>query len=258
MTVCDNVLEVTNLTKSYRAQAGIYDLSFTIAKNSVVGLLGPNGAGKSTTLHCLVGILQQTSGSILLSGFPHTEEAAKEIFGFLPDDLPLPDSLRLREVLLLHRRLRPKFDDALADSLIDLVSLKEHAAKYIGEYSHGMRKKLQLVTALAHRPRLLILDEPMRGLDPESAILLRSVLKIFTAQGGATLYATHDLQSAETYCDQVIVLSAGRIIAQGSPAELINETGADGLEDYFIRAAGLTERIHAAQSKLTGMKFVDN
>jgi len=166
-----NILRVNDLTKRYGRDVGIEDVSFTVEAGEIVGLLGPNGSGKSTTLHCLTGILSATSGTVEIAGVDHELPAAKDGFGFLPDDLPLPESLRSLEVMALHRRLRARFDRDLAEDLLELVGLTDHRDKYVGHYSHGMKRKLQLVIALAHRPRLLIMDEPMRGLDPEAAII---------------------------------------------------------------------------------------
>ncbi len=251
----DVIVSVEGLTRTYDSQGGVADLSFRIGPGEVVGLLGPNGAGKSTTLHCLAGIVAATSGTILFDGHPHDEPAAKDAFGFLPDDLPLPESLRLAEVLSLHRRLRPRYDDGLACDLLELVGLTRHAAKYVGEYSHGMKRKLQLVTALAHRPRFLMLDEPMRGLDPEAAVLVRMLIDSFATAGGAVLVATHDLAAAEKQCHQVVVLAAGKVVATGSPAELIRSAGASGLEEYFIRATGLEAGIDAVRSMIHELDF---
>ena len=252
----NNVLEVSNLTKTYDKFVGIFDLSFNIAEGEIVGLLGPNGSGKSTTLHCVTGILQETSGSILMAGIDHRQARAKNVFGFMPDDLPLPGSLRLRELQLLHRKLRHDFDSNLADFLVGLLGLTSHNDKYLGEYSHGMKRKLQLAIALAHRPKLLILDEPMKGLDPGAALILRSLLAEYTNQGGAVLIATHDLLAAERYCDRVIILADGRIIAQGSPGRLAAEIGVQSLEQFFVRATGVAGEISEAQGKVREMRYV--
>lgn len=252
----NSVLEIKNLTKAYDKASGIFDLSFSIAGGEIVGLLGPNGSGKSTTLHCVTGILQETSGLILMAGIEHRQAKAKNIFGFMPDDLPLPSSLRMREFQLLHRKLRTNFDSNLSNFLVDLLGLASHSGKYVGEYSHGMKRKLQLAIALAHRPKLLILDEPMKGLDPGAALILRSLLAEYTNQGGAVLIATHDLLAAERHCDRVVILADGRIIAQNSPRELAAEAGVQSLEEYFVRATGMEGEIGEAQAKLKEMRYV--
>lgn len=252
------VLEVARLTRTYDAGGGVREVSFSVGEGETVGLLGPNGSGKSTTLHCLAGIIPASAGAIRFAGIPHDDAAAKDVFGFLPDDLPLPESLRLPEVLALHRRLRPVFDEALAAELVELVGLAGHRGKYIGEYSHGMKRKLQLVTALSHRPRMLILDEPMRGLDPEAGILLRTLLEVFTRQGGAVLLATHDLAAAEDRCDRVVILSGGRVLAEGAPQALLDEYGANDLEAYFVRITGLESALVRTQREIRSIIFASD
>jgi len=174
----------------------------------------------------------------------------------VPDDLPLAESLRSPEVMTLHGRLRPRFDHALAEDLLDLVGLSGHRDKYVGEYSHGMKRKLQLVIALAHGPRLLIMDEPMRGLDPEAAIIVSTILETFREQGGGVLVATHDLLAAERYCDRVVILRQGRTIASGQPSQLIDRGGVDTLEELFVQVTGLGEQMAVKQAQLRQMTFV--
>lgn len=251
------ILSVSGLTKVYGGVGGIRDLSFVVGRGETVGLLGPNGSGKSTTLHCLTGIIEQSAGTVSMGGLPHHSAAAKDQFGFLPDDLAMPESLRLPEVVTLHARLRPRFDRDFAEELVDIVGLRPHAGKYLAEYSHGMKRKLQLVTAIAHRPSLLILDEPMRGLDPEAGILIRSLLEVFTAQAGGVLVATHDLLAAEHYCDRVLVLSDGELIAEGAPRRLIDESGVESLEQFFVQVTSLQESIERTRQSVRRMRFVD-
>lgn len=250
------LLEVSGLTKTYRGGGGISQVSLTVRAGEICGLLGPNGAGKSTTLHCISGLVEPTTGRVLVGDDPIESEYAKDQFGFIPDDLPLPESLRFGEILAMHRRLRKEFDDELAGHLTEALGLAEHRRKYVGEYSHGMKKKLQLVVALAHRPRLLIMDEPMRGLDPEAGILLRDILDAFVAQGGGALISTHDLLAAESYCQRVVVINNGRLVGQGELPELLVSSGAVSLEQYFIRTADLEDRIEATRASIDGIQFV--
>jgi ABC-2 type transport system ATP-binding protein len=250
------LLEVSGLTKTYRGEGGISQVSLTVRAGEICGLLGPNGAGKSTTLHCITGIVEPTAGSVFIGTHPHESEYAKDQFGFVPDDLPLPESLRFDEILAMYRRLRRQFDDELAYNLTKMVGLAEHRRKYVGQYSHGMKKKLQLIVALAHHPRLMIMDEPMRGLDPEAGILLRGILDVFIAQGGGALISTHDLLGAESYCHQVVVINNGQVVGQGKLPELLVSSGAASLEQYFIRTADLEKRIEATRASIDSIQFV--
>jgi ABC-2 type transport system ATP-binding protein len=250
-----SILQVADLTKRYGRNVGVEGVTFGVEAGEIVGLLGPNGSGKSTTLHCVTGILSPTSGTVEITGVDHARPAAKDGFGFVPDDLPMPESLRPPEVLALHRRLRTRFDPDLSEELLELVGLADHRQKYVGEFSHGMKRKLQLVIALAHRPRLLIMDEPMRGLDPEAAIIVKTLLEMFREQGGGVLVATHDLLAAEHYCDRVVILTQGRVIASGEPADLISGAGVDTLEDLFIEVTGLAEQMAGKQEELRQIAF---
>jgi ABC-type multidrug transport system ATPase subunit len=243
-----SLLRVDGLTMQYAEGGGVSEISFEVCDGEIVGLLGPNGSGKSTTLHCIIGINEVPVGSVTLLDLPHHLPAAKNVFGFLPDDLPLPESLRMPEIFALNRRLRPGFDEGMATELVNLLGLAGHTEKYIGQYSHGMKRKLQLVTALAHRPRLLILDEPLRGLDPEAALLLRAILEFFSENGGGVLVATHDLLAAEQYCQRIVVLREGNCVAAGRPTELLRESGARSLEEYFVQVTGIAARVNTSRA----------
>ena len=243
-------LAVAGLTKDYGTRHGVQDLDFTVRAGEVTGLLGPNGSGKSTTIHCISGFIRPTSGTVKICGLSHDDVEAKDRFGFFPDDLPVPEALTARELLDFHRRLRPLFHDETAAGLADLLGLTPHLEKYVGDYSHGMKRKLQLVLALSHRPDLLILDEPMRGLDPEAGLLMNSLLRTFTREGGAILIATHDLLAAERFCDSVVILAEGRKVAAGHPGELIRESGAASLEELFVHATGLHQAMLGKEEEL--------
>lgn len=232
-------LQVTELTKIYGTRPGIENLSFNVGAGQITGLLGPNGSGKSTTIHCITGFIKASSGRILIGGATHDSVEAKDRFGFFPDDLPMPDALTGSEMLAFYRRLRPLFSDESAAGLVKLLGLSTHMDKYVGEYSHGMKRKLQLVVALAHRPELLILDEPMRGLDPEAGLLMNALLRTFSAEGGAVLLATHDLTAAERMCDSVVILAQGRMVAAGAPRDLMAHHDTASLEELFVHATGL-------------------
>ncbi len=169
----------------------------------------------------------------------------------MPDDLPLPESLSGRELLMLHAHLRPGLDLAAAYDLFDVFDLADHLDKYVGDYSHGMKRKLQLVLATAHRPRLLVLDEPLRGLDPEAAILMNTVIERSAGAGNGVLIATHDLFAAERGCDEVVIVSEGRVVTQGAPAELLERHRAANLEALFLALTGIGTGLERKLQHLT-------
>jgi ABC-2 type transport system ATP-binding protein len=250
VVVVHELLTVEHLTKRYDGRGGIDGVSFGVSPGEVVGLLGPNGSGKTTTLHCIAGVLEPDSGAVMVGGRAATDPVAKDMLGFAPDDLPMPASLRLPEVLTLHRRLRPSFDAAYAYRWVEHVGLETHLDKFIGHYSHGMKRKLQLVLALAHRPRLLVLDEPVQGLDPEAAALVLAVIGAVRDAGGAVLVSTHDLRGAADYCTDVVVLADGIVVSEGTPADLLAGSGASTLLDHFIGVTGLRATLERKRSSV--------
>lgn len=235
-----STLEVRGLTKRYGRTTAVEQLEFAVPAGCVFGLLGPNGSGKSSTLHVITGLLAPDAGTVRVCGHPHDSGAAKRAFGFVPDDLPLPTSLTGCEVLRLVERLRGDVDSALRDALVDVFDLKPALDRLVAHYSHGMKRKLQVVAALMHRPRLLILDEPFRGLDPEAVVVMREVLASVTrATTTSVIVATHDLAAADRLCDEVLILAAGRVAAQGRPQALRRQYAVGSLEDAFLVATGL-------------------
>lgn len=190
----------------------------------------------------VTGLLRPTSGSIHICGIPSSTKESRRYLGFAPDDLPLPNALTGDEYLALHSRLRDR--DSLRSSLgiAEALGLTEHLDRLIGEYSHGMKRKIQLVAALSHRPNLLVLDEPYRGLDPESSALLRSSLDAFTSKGASVVVATHDMLRAEIGCDTVAILHQGRVAAAGVPAELCLQFDVSTLEQVLLISTGVGQQ----------------
>jgi ABC-2 type transport system ATP-binding protein len=225
-----------------------------VRRGERVGILGPNGAGKSTLLHAVVGLMPVSSGTITIGGHPHHTPAAKNVFGWVPDDLPMADSLTGSEVSRLHQRLRGGgFDRALCDELMVVLGLDAHQHRPCGDYSHGMRRKLSLAMALSHRPRLLVLDEPFRGLDPLTSALLRRLLELHAEAGRSVLLATHDLDQAAQLCDRVLLLDSGRVLASGTPRQLCSDHAADTLQEAFLVETGQQLLLDTASERLASL-----
>lgn len=237
----DDVLVVRGATASYGSTTVLHPVDLEVRRGETFSLLGPNGAGKSTLLHGITGIAPLDDGLVTVVGHPASSAAAKAALGVVPDDLALPLSLSGSEVLALLARLQPGTDVAWRDHLVDALGLRPAMSKLLGEYSHGMKKKIQVVGALAHLPDLVVLDEPYRGLDPEAAVLLRELLALHTASGGGVLVATHDLLAAEQLSDRVLVVAGGRAVASGTPADLLQEHRARDLEHLFLQVSGLLD-----------------
>ncbi|NEM92035.1 ABC transporter ATP-binding protein [Galbitalea soli] len=230
-----------HLTKSFGAQTVLRDVSFEVHPGRMTALLGPNGAGKSTLLHIVTGLLRQDSGVVLVETQGGLVADFRDLIGFCPDDLPQAELLTGDELLDLtagirHRRRAPEAERALVEAL----HLDGAMDRLIGTYSHGMKRKLQLVTALLHSPRILILDEPFRGLDPESSAILKALLAVYAERGNAVLISTHDLLVAEQLCTEVLVLRDGELLDL-SPGQESTAVGVppETLEARFLRATGI-------------------
>ena len=241
------IFSAQGATKRYKSVTAISDVSFELKKGLVYGLLGPNGSGKTTCLHLMTGLIRADGGNLVVGGIPIDDSDSRRQFGFAPDDLALPGALTGREYLALHDGLRGRNDEERAFGLLVAFDIYGAVDRQIEEYSHGMRRKIQIVAATMHFPALLILDEPLRGLDPESVAVLRHAIKSLAATGRTVLIATHDIARAQTDCDQVMILDKGSIVAEGAPQELVAEYGAGlDLEAAFF---ALTGRAESAREK---------
>jgi ABC-2 type transport system ATP-binding protein len=236
------ILAIDGLVKRYGGFTAVDGISLELHPGQILALLGPNGAGKTTTIRVVMGQLHPTAGSARIAGHDCWSErpAAMRVTGHLPDEPAFHDHLTGRELVRfvghLHR-LDPSAIAAACDDLAVRLGIAGDLDEYAVNYSLGMRKRLGLVLALMHRPRLLILDEPTAGLDPYGSRVLHDELRAFANAGGAVLHSTHLLEQAERLCDQVAILKGGRITAQGSLTELRQRATADAsLEALFFAA----------------------
>jgi ABC-2 type transport system ATP-binding protein len=234
-------LQISNLNKSFD-KAVLKDLSLTISSGQLYALLGPNGAGKTTTLRIVVGLLQADSGSVSIYGndIKSSPEAAKAITAWLPDDPMLYDKLSPIEYLAFIAGLwRLNADEAAveAESLLRWLELWDVRDKRCEGFSRGMKQKLALAGALIHKPKLLILDEPLTGLDATMARTVKNALRAQIDAGATVIITTHILEVAERLADRIGIIAGGRLLAEGTPQELQNSGGGNDatLEDAFIR-----------------------
>lgn len=214
-------------------------LDLEVRKGEVFGLLGPNGAGKTTALRILVGQIRPTAGRVLVDGIDvHVDPlAARRRFAYVPDGAPLYANLSPREHLglvgALHRMPRLEVEQE-ADRLLDAFALGDRKDDPVGDFSRGMRQKVALACALLPEPVLLVLDEPMTGLDAPTATILKELLRAWADRGGAVLYTSHLLDVVERVCDRMAILHRGTLVACGSLAELRAKAGEEGtLEQVF-------------------------
>ena len=244
------MIELRDLTKRYGGFTAVDSISLTIPRGELYGFLGPNGAGKTTTMRMIAGILRPTGGQIEVAGIDIQRDplGAKAKLGFIPDRPFVYDKLTggefLRFVAGLYGQEGKDVADRI-DELLELFELLPWKDELTESYSHGMRQKLIISSALVHRPEVIVVDEPMIGLDPRSARLLKDLLREFVTRGGTVLMSTHTLEVAEAMCDRIAIIQGGRIAAAGTMEELRVQTssGDATLEELFLRlTGGLTER----------------
>jgi ABC-2 type transport system ATP-binding protein len=239
------VIELTGLTKRYGTFTAVDAIDLTVPRGELFGFLGPNGAGKTTTLRMIAGILRPTAGTVCIAGIDLAQDpvSAKSQLGFIPDRPFIYEKLRGMEFL---RFVAGLYGQAGADverrgrELLALFDLEPWRDELVESYSHGMRQKLIIASAFIHRPSVIVVDEPMVGLDPKAARILKDLFREYARRGHTIMMSTHTLEVAEALCDRIAIIQGGRIRALGTMAELRAHAaaGAEGLEGIFLRLTG--------------------
>ncbi len=234
-------IEALGLTRMFGARTALDNVTIRVHAGEIYGFIGPNGAGKTTTISMLTGLLAPTGGIVRIAGHDLALEPveARRSLGYVPDRPVLYDTLTGREMLEFHAQMRgiPR-DDATVrvDNLLAILDLGHRADELCRTYSFGMRNKLSLAAAMLHRPRVLILDEPFNGLDPQTSHSLRTLIIDQAARGTAVLLSTHDLALVERMCHRVGIIAQGRMLAEGAPMAIREQT--DDLESAFLSLVG--------------------
>jgi ABC-2 type transport system ATP-binding protein len=239
------MIQLKALTKRYGSFTAVDAIDLNVPKGQLFGFLGPNGAGKTTTLRMIAGILRPTSGSVRIGGIDLAENptAAKAVLGYIPDRPFIYEKLTGAEFLQFVAGLYG-LDGAVVErrmsELLALFDLSEWRDELVESYSHGMRQKLIISSAFLHRPDVIVVDEPMVGLDPKAARLLKDLFREYTRRGHTIMMSTHTLEVAESVCDRIAIIHGGRIRAAGTMEELYAsvEAGARGLEELFLKLTG--------------------
>ncbi len=249
------MIRTEHLTKKYGGLVAVNDLNLDIPQGQLFAFLGPNGAGKTTTIKLLAGLLKPTSGRALVGGYDIQKDpvAARKLISFVPDMPFLYDKLDPVEFMLFIGQLygmdRAKVVQGL-NELFDLFDLNETRKQLIENLSHGTRQRLVIAAALLHEPKVIIIDEPMVGLDPRSARVMKNVFKQRSRAGATVFLSTHVLSIAEELADQVGILNRGRLIAIGTIDQLREMSGEVGaLEDAFLALTHEAEQVEASPGR---------
>lgn len=246
------------LCRSYGSKQALVDLDLRVEPGEILGFLGPNGAGKSTTVRILTGLIRPTSGRATVAGYDVVEQPleVKKRIGYVPEAAALYDALTATEYLelvaCLHR-MDAKIAAARRTELLELFGLGEVGDQRLTEFSKGMRQKVVIAAALLHRPEVLFLDEPLDGLDANTAAVIKELLRKLAGQGRTILFCSHILDVVERVCTRIVVINEGRQIADGTAESLRRDAGAETLEAAFSHLTGVRDVGQVASDLLSAL-----
>ncbi len=235
-----NILEIKNYTKIYgKGKKACDDVSLTVESGDIFGFIGHNGAGKSTTIRAIVGVLDFEMGNIEIDGHDVKKEPieCKKVTAYIPDNPDLYENLTGLQYLNFVAdayEVSEKERQELIEDYSKRFEIKDALVDVISSYSHGMKQKLAIISALIHKPKLLVLDEPFVGLDPKAAFILKEIMHEMCNEGCAVFFSTHVLDVAEKLCNKIAIIKKGKIIANGKIEDLLQ--GKESLEDVFLEA----------------------
>jgi sodium transport system ATP-binding protein len=240
------MIQVKNLYKSFGEIKAVLDLSFTAPNGQITGLLGPNGAGKTTTLRILYTLLQPDQGSAFVDGLNTQTDSVtvRRRMGALPDSQGLYPRLTTRENIRYYGRLHGLRGEALEENinhLLDLLEMKDIENRRTEGFSSGQRVKVAIARALVHKPNNILLDEPTSGLDVMSTRAMRTFIRRLSEEGCCVLFSSHIMQEVSALCENIIIISQGKVAASGTPGSILQSTGQTNLEDAFVACLGTEE-----------------
>lgn len=233
------MISIEHVNKSYNDKLAVRDLNLEIPDGEVFAFLGPNGAGKTTTSKMIVGLLKPTSGTITVAGLDIADdyEEVKKVVSYVPDQPYVYDKLTGREFLYFIGRMYELDEEEIGDKIehyVKVFETTEYVDNMIESYSHGMKQRMVISAALMHDPRIIVVDEPLVGLDPRSSRIVKDLFREKAEEGATIFMSTHMISVAEETADRIGIIHRGRLIACGTPAEL-REAGNAGLEDIFLQ-----------------------
>jgi ABC-2 type transport system ATP-binding protein len=250
-----NGIRISGVTKRYGQKTVVRELSLTVEPGMVASLVGPNGCGKTTTLNMIAGLKTPDGGRISVSGYDTIVSPldAKRNLGFVPDTPSGFEQLNVREYIDLYRNVyrqaRARYEER-SRVVLEAFGLLEYDETNLGELSHGIRRGVAITAALSLDVPNILIDEPTVGLDPESVVVLRRLVKHIGRSGSGVLLATQDLAFAERVCDHLFLIHNGRLIADGNPALLLERYHANSIEEAFLEATGIGRRIDDFEQRL--------
>lgn len=250
------IVDFRKVVFSYGASEVLHDISFQLMRGEVIGLLGPNGAGKTTTLKIIAGVLAPGRGAVSVAGLPLPERAisVKQHIGYVPESAALFESLTGQEFLELSGRLHDVEEDILQariENILDSLGLTSNRLRRLESYSKGMRQKILIAAALLHNPDLILLDEPLSGLDVNAGIMIKDLIAALAAEGRAIVYSSHVLDVVEKVCHRVLIIHNGSLIADGSADHLKAMTHQSTLEGVFRKLTS-SDRVDPAVARIVG------
>jgi ABC-2 type transport system ATP-binding protein len=252
------MIETQELRRDFGAKTALHPLTLRVAPGEILGFLGPNGAGKSTTVKMLAAMLKPTGGRATVAGFDVERDPleVKRRIGYVPEAAALYETLTAREYLQLVAALHHQpFDEArrrIAD-LLEQLDLAAAMDDRLGEFSKGMKQKVLIASALMHRPDVLFLDEPLTGLDANAALVVKGLMKSLAAQGRTIFFCSHVLEVVERVCSRIVIIDNGRVVADGTAAEIAARTGTASVEAAFVALTGRRDAAAVTQDLLRAL-----
>ena len=253
------MIETHDLSREYGPKLALSGLNLRVEPGEILGFLGPNGAGKSTTVKILTGMIRPTRGTARVAGFDVVEQPldVKRRIGYVPETAALYDALTASEYLeligCLHHMDR-KTADTRSNELLELFGLTAEKHQRLREFSKGMRQKVLIAAALIHRPEVLFLDEPLDGLDANTALQFKTLIQSLAREGKTIVYCSHILDVVERMCERVVIIHQGRILEDGTVPQILERSGAPSLEQAFNRLTSTQDQAQRAEDMARAMQ----
>ena len=253
------MIETENLSRSYGGRVALHHLNLQVAAGEILGFLGPNGAGKSTTVKILTGMIKPDGGRASVAGFDIVRDPleVKKRIGYVPESAALYESLTAREYLELVASLYHLPGPGAAQRIEDMLQrfdLAHAIDQRLSEFSKGMKQKVLIASALMHRPEVLFLDEPLTGLDANAALVVKELIRALAAQGRTIFFCSHVLEVVERVCTRIVIINQGKVIADGTAADIAAAAGVATLESAFVALTGTRDAMQVSHDLLEALE----